>query len=113
MVHKTNGKTSTSPSFGESLFSFKQLERPDTLVGTVTFILFLMNAHFLIWNRLSKDYEDHVLYNTSSSFNSTYGMLNQTQILRRISYVCGPTKHDQPIYYKFTIEYMVSVILSI
>lgn len=95
------------------MFSLKQLGRPDILVGTVTFVLFLMNAHFLIWNRLSEDYEDVVLHNASSSLNSTYGMLNQTQIVRRIFYACGPTNYDQPIYYKFTIEYMVSVILSI
>ena len=110
MVQKNNGKTSTSPSFRESIFS---LGRPDILVGIVTFILFLMNAHFLIWNRLSKDYEDSILHNTNSSFNLTYDMVNQTQILRRIIYVCGPTQHNQPIYYKFTIEYMVSIVLLI
>ena len=80
--------------------SVLQLRNPNTLFCVVSFIIFLANAHFLIWMRLSE--ECHGCVESNSTFNSTPPKLNTS-----ISYYCGPSRIEQPIYYRYTMDYQV------
>ena len=83
------------------------LRNPNILIGVVTFVLFLLNAHFLLWMRLSEEEPIH----SDSSWNSTHlkynRSLDQIRNKQKVFY-CGPIKTEQPIYYMFTMYYQVS-----